>query len=83
MDEIQNPKSLINRDYEQIPLVSFDEWIESPERHSRLGVGIIIEPKDDIYLIKDQLEFIELIALDSCSNWLNRSINQNGSLLFS
>jgi len=64
MDEIQNPKSLINRDYEQIPLVSFDEWIESPERHSRLGVGIIIEPKDDIYLIKDQLEFIELIALD-------------------
>ena len=64
MDEIQNPKSLINRDYEQIPLVSFDEWIESPERHSRLGFGIIIEPKDDIYLIKDQLEFIELIALD-------------------
>ena len=51
MDEIQNPKSLINRDYEQIPLVSFDEWIESPERHSRLGFGITIEPKVDIYLI--------------------------------
>ena len=64
MDKTQNPTSLINRDYESISLVSFDEWIEDPEKHSKLGLGIIIDPADDIYLIKDQLEFIELIALD-------------------
>ena len=28
MDEIQNPKSLINRDYDKIPIVTYDEWIE-------------------------------------------------------
>lgn len=64
MDEIQNPLSLINKDYETINLVTFDEWIENFEKLSKLGIGLIIEPEDDIYLIKEQLDLIELIALD-------------------
>jgi uncharacterized protein (DUF934 family) len=64
MVEIENPTSLINKDYESIELVTFAEWIEDFERLTNLGVGLILKPKDDIYLIKDQLEFIELIALD-------------------
>lgn len=64
MVEIKNPTSLINKDYESIELVSFSEWIEDSERLSKLGVGLIIEPGDDIYLIQNQLDLIELIALD-------------------
>ena len=64
MDEIINPSNLISRDYESITLISFAEWIEDYEKQSKLGIGIIIAPADDVYLIKDQLEFIELIALD-------------------
>ena len=64
MDEINNPTSLINRDYEAIELVTFDEWLDNSEKLTKLGVGVIIGPSDDVYLIQDQLEFIELIALD-------------------
>jgi len=64
MDEIQNTLSLINKDYETINLVTFDEWIENFEKLSKLGVGLIIDPTDDVYLIKEQLDFIKLIALD-------------------
>ena len=64
MDEIQNHLSLINKDYETINLVTFDEWIENFEKLSKLGVGLIIGPADDVYLIKEQLDFIKLIALD-------------------
>jgi uncharacterized protein (DUF934 family) len=64
MDEIQNTLSLINKDYETINLVTFDEWIENFEKLSKLGVGLIIGPADDVYLIKEQLDFIKLIALD-------------------
>ena len=64
MDKIKNSLSLINKDYETINLVTFDEWIENFEKLSKLGIGLIIDPDDDIYLIKEQLNFIELIALD-------------------
>ena len=64
MDEIKNPSYLINNDYESINLVTFDEWIEDSEKLSKLGVGIILKPQDDIYAIQEQLELIELIALD-------------------
>ena len=64
MDEIQNPTSLINKDYEEIELVTLDDWLENFDELSKKGVGLIIEPSDDVYLIRDQLEFIELIALD-------------------
>jgi len=64
MDKIKNSLSLINKDYETINLVTFDEWIENFEKLSKLGIGLIIDPDDDIYLIKEQLNLIELIALD-------------------
>ena len=64
MDEIQNPTSLINKDYEEIELVTLDDWLDNFDELSKKGVGLIIEPSDDVYLIRDQLEFIELIALD-------------------
>ena len=64
MVEIENPTSLINKDYESIELVTFAEWIEDFERLANLGVGLILEPGDDVYLIQNQLDLIDLIALD-------------------
>ena len=64
MDEIKNPISLINKDYETINLVSFEEWLEDSDNLSKLGVGLILDPSNDIELIKDSLDSIELIALD-------------------
>ena len=64
MVEIESPTSLINKDYESIELVTFAEWIEDFERLANLGVGLILEPGDDVYLIQNQLDLIDLIALD-------------------
>jgi len=64
MDEIKNPISLINKDYETINLVTFEEWLEDSEQLSKLGVGVILDPSNDVGLIKDGLDVIELIALD-------------------
>jgi uncharacterized protein (DUF934 family) len=64
MDEIKNPISLINKDYETINLVSFEEWLEDSDNLSRLGVGLILDPSNDVGLIKERLDSIELIALD-------------------
>jgi uncharacterized protein (DUF934 family) len=64
MDEIKNPISLINKDYETINLVTFEEWLEDSEQLSKLGVGVILDPSNDVGLIKDSLDAIELIALD-------------------
>ena len=44
MVEIENPTTLINKDYESIELVTFSEWIEDFERLANLGVGLILEP---------------------------------------
>jgi hypothetical protein len=44
MDEIKNPISLINKDYETINLVTFEEWLEDSDKLSRLGVGLILDP---------------------------------------
>ena len=64
MDEIKNPLSIINKDYETINLVSFEEWLEDSDNLSKLGVGLILDPSNDIELIKDSHNSIELIALD-------------------
>ena len=64
MDEIKNPISIINKDYESINLVSFEEWLEDSDNLSRLGVGLILDPSNDVGLIKESLDSIELIALD-------------------
>ena len=64
MSEILQIKSILNKDFESVDLVSFQEWVENIDKLSKLSVGVIISPLDDISLIKDHLEFIELIALD-------------------
>jgi uncharacterized protein (DUF934 family) len=56
--------SILNKDYESVDLVSFQEWVENIEKLSKLSVGVIIEPSDDVSLIKDHLDSLELIVLD-------------------
>ena len=64
MSDILQLESILNKDYESVDLVSFQEWIENIDELSKLSVGVIISPSDDISLIKGHLDFIELIALD-------------------
>ena len=64
MSDILQLESILNKDYESVDLVSFQQWIENIDELSKLSVGVIISPSDDISLIKSHLDFIELIALD-------------------
>ena len=64
MSDILQLESILNKDYESVDLVSFQQWIENIDELSKLSVGVIISPSDDISLIKGYLDFIELIALD-------------------
>ena len=64
MSDILQLESILNKDYESVDLVSFQQWIENIDELSKLSVGVIISPSDDISLIKGHLDFIELIALD-------------------
>ena len=64
MSEILQIESILNKDYESVNLVLFQEWIESFDKLSKLAVGIIVVPSDDVSLIKDELDFIKLIVLD-------------------
>ena len=64
MSDILQLESILNKDYESVDLVSFQEWIENIDELSKLSVGVIISPSDDISLIKGHLDFIELITLD-------------------
>jgi len=61
MSEILQIESILNKDYESVNLVSFQEWVENIHK---LSVGVIISPSDDVSLIKGHLDSIELIALD-------------------
>ena len=64
MGEACQIESILNKDYETVDLVSFQEWIENIEKLSKLSVGVIIAPSDDVFLIKDYLDSLELIVLD-------------------
>ncbi|MDC1417602.1 DUF934 domain-containing protein [Candidatus Thioglobus sp.] len=64
MDEACQIERILNKDYESVDLVSFQEWIENIEKLSKLSVGVIIAPSDDVFLIKDYLNSLELIVLD-------------------
>jgi len=64
MSDIFQIESILNKDYESVDLVSFQEWIENIDELSKLSVGVIIGPSDDISLIQEYLDFLELIALD-------------------
>jgi len=63
MSEAIQLKSILNKNNENVNLVSFYEWIENIEV-SKIPLGIIIEPSDDVALIKDHLDSVELIVLD-------------------
>ena len=64
MGEACQIERILNKDYESVDLVSFQEWVENIEKLSKLSVGVIIEPSDDVSLIKDHLDSLELIVLD-------------------
>ncbi len=64
MSEALQIESILNKDYESINLVSINDWIVNFDNQSKPRLGVIIEPADDIFLIKDQLNFIELFVLD-------------------
>tara|TARA_B100001765_G_C19467312_1_gene322197 strand:+ start:490 stop:930 length:441 start_codon:yes stop_codon:yes gene_type:complete len=64
MSESIEFKSILNKDYESINLVRYDVWIENYEKLSLQGIGVIVEPSDDVSILKDKLNFIELIVLD-------------------
>jgi len=56
--------SVLNKDNERIELVSVEQWIENVNELSKLGVGVIVKPSDDVTLLKDTLNDVALIALD-------------------
>ena len=56
--------SVLNKDNESIKLVSVEQWIENVNELSKLGVGVIVKPSDDVKLLKDTLNYISLIALE-------------------
>jgi uncharacterized protein (DUF934 family) len=64
MGEACQIERILNKDFESVDLVSFQEWIENIEKLSKLSVGVIIAPSDDVSLIKDHLDSLELIVLD-------------------
>ena len=56
--------SVLNKDNERIELVSVEQWIENVDELSKLGVGVIVKPSDDVKLLQDTLNNVTLIALD-------------------
>ena len=55
---------VLNKDNENIELVGVEQWIENVDELSKLEVGVIVQPSDDVKLLKDTLNDIALIALD-------------------
>ena len=56
--------SVLNKDNESIELLSVEQWIENVDELSKLGVGVIVKPSDDVKLLNDTLNDVALIALD-------------------
>ena len=56
--------SVIYKENESIKLVSVEQWIENVDELSKLGVGVIVKPSDDVKLLQDSLNNVTLIALD-------------------
>ena len=56
--------SVINKNNESIELVSVEQWVENVDELSKLGVGVIVKPADDVKLLQDTLNNVTLIALD-------------------
>ena len=64
MSESIELTNIVNNKNENVELVSVEQWIEDVDELSKLGVGVIVKPSDDVKLLQDSLNDIALIALD-------------------
>ena len=64
MSESIKLTNVVNNKNENVELVSVEQWIENVDESSKLGVGVIVKPSDDVKLLQDTLNDIALIALD-------------------
>ena len=64
MGESVELTNVVNNKNENVELVSVEQWIENVDELSKLGVGVIVKPSDDVKLLQDSLNDIALIALD-------------------
>ena len=59
--------SVLNKDNESIKLVGVKQWIENVNELSKLGVGVIVKPSDDVKLLKAHPDELNLVSnLDLC-----------------
>ncbi len=56
--------SIVNSNNESVQLVQFEEWLENIDSLSSKGVGVIVNPADDVKLLKYSLDKVAIIALD-------------------
>ena len=64
MGESVELTNVVNNKNENVELVTVEQWIENVDELSKLGVGVIVNPSDDVKLLKNSLNDIALIALD-------------------
>ena len=64
MSESIELTNIVNNKNENVELVSVEQWIKNVDEFSKLGVGVIVKPSDDVKLLQDTLNDIALIALD-------------------
>ncbi len=56
--------SVVNSNNESVQLVTVEEWLENIDSLSSKGVGVVVNPTDDVELLKDSLDKIAIIVLD-------------------
>ncbi len=56
--------SIVNSNNESVHLVTVEEWLENIDSLSSKGVGVIVNPADDVKLLKYSLDKVAIIALD-------------------
>ena len=64
MSESVGLTNVVNNKNENVELVSVEQWIKNVDEFSKLGVGVIVKPSDEVKLLRDNLNDIVLIALD-------------------
>jgi len=64
MSESVELTNVLNNKNENVELISVEQWIENVDELSKLGIGVIVKPSDDVKLLQDSLNDIPLIALD-------------------
>ena len=53
--------SVVNSNNESVQLVTVEEWLENIDSLSSKGVGVVVNPTDDVELLKDSLDKIAII----------------------